>query len=45
MSYTPHLKDREYYENRYDGRIIKQCRMIEECYEPAVEHALKENKE
>lgn len=45
MSYTPNLKDREYYENRYDGRIITQCRMIEECYEPAVEHALKENKE
>lgn len=45
MSYTPQLKDREYYENLYDGRIVTQCRMIEECVDPAIQKALKENKE
>lgn len=45
MSYTPHLKDREYYENRYDRKIVTQCRMTEKSLDSSLQEKLSEMKE
>lgn len=45
MTYTPHLKDREYYENRYDRMIVTQCRMTERSLDNSLQKKLSEMKE
>ena len=44
MTYTPHLKDREYYENLYYKRVVTQCRMTEEACERGLQKELADNK-
>ncbi len=45
MTYTPHLKDREYYENQYDSLIVTQCRITEKSFNSGLEKELSEMKE
>ena len=45
MSYTPHLKDREYYENRYDRMVVTHCRMTERSLDNTIQKSLSEMKE
>ena len=45
MSYTPHLKDREYYENRYDRMVVMHCRMSEKSLDNSLQKKLSEMKE
>lgn len=42
MTYTPQLKERGYYENRYDSLIVTQCRMMEDTHNLLREKRLKE---
>ena len=45
MSYTPQLKDREYYENRYDRMVVMHCRMSEKSLDNSLQKSLSEMKE
>ena len=44
MTYTPQLKNWEYYENLYDRRVVTQCRMTEEACEKGIQKELADNK-
>lgn len=40
MEYSPRLKDRGYYENRYDELVVSQCRMVESVHESVLKQSL-----
>lgn len=45
MSYIPQLKNREYYENRYDRMVVTHCRMTERSLDSTLQKSLSEMKE
>lgn len=45
MSYTPQLKDRGYYENRYDKIVVTQCRIFKRVLDNSLEKELSRIKE